>query len=317
MDDVVSAGDSRQTQAGRRPCGSRTPPCVQCHAVLWVRRAARPPECALYVQPQLPPAAVRALDRLSSTTLIILQVHTRKRDRVSAVCSRAWRYSRDTAEQRAAGGPARSVCVGGQGGWVLCACVGVQPRHFEYVAVGRGRSLAPYPNRDKVFNAEILIWEFFHRAEIELSFVHISFVVSFKSSFYALASQQKILIAEIKSTPNKSKRELVGNHTRRSPPGMLDSRGGGLRVQQQVSGGYGLGMGGRSCGLQQIYLVERNVRTFDISIPVQAFHFASFLLRLRDDQVVFKNLVQKKPADGLDQHRLRHWTKAALMDSEA
>ncbi|KAJ7435667.1 hypothetical protein B0H11DRAFT_1755805 [Mycena galericulata] len=32
------------------------------------------------------------------------------------------------------------------------------------------------------------------------------------------------------------------------------------------------------------YLIERNVRKFDISSPIQVFHFATFLLRLRDDQ---------------------------------
>ncbi|KAJ7093550.1 hypothetical protein C8R44DRAFT_585338, partial [Mycena epipterygia] len=42
------------------------------------------------------------------------------------------------------------------------------------------------------------------------------------------------------------------------------------------------------------YLIERNVRKFDISSPIQAFHFATFLLRLRDDQEQLKRRVKAK-----------------------
>ncbi|KAJ6620016.1 hypothetical protein B0H10DRAFT_1765677, partial [Mycena sp. CBHHK59/15] len=36
------------------------------------------------------------------------------------------------------------------------------------------------------------------------------------------------------------------------------------------------------------YLMERNVREFDLSSPLQAFHLATFLMRLRTDQEKLK-----------------------------
>jgi hypothetical protein len=62
---------------------------------------------------------------------------------------------------------------------------------------------------------------------------------------------------------------------------------------------------------QQIYLLERNVQTFEISSPIQAFHFATFLLRLRDNQEQLKKQVEEKLNDNLDSKRLAEWTKSA------
>ncbi|KAJ7714769.1 hypothetical protein DFH07DRAFT_863228 [Mycena maculata] len=65
------------------------------------------------------------------------------------------------------------------------------------------------------------------------------------------------------------------------------------------------------------YLIERNVRSFDISSPIQAFHFATFLLRLRDDQKKLKGLVESKLSAGGDEERkglrakLCKWSKLA------
>ncbi|KAJ7263684.1 hypothetical protein B0H12DRAFT_1217397 [Mycena haematopus] len=65
------------------------------------------------------------------------------------------------------------------------------------------------------------------------------------------------------------------------------------------------------------HLIERNVRTFDISSPIQAFHFATFLLRLRDDQTKLKDLVKSKLLAGGKKEtealraRLRKWSKLA------
>ncbi|KAJ7248848.1 hypothetical protein B0H12DRAFT_1234838 [Mycena haematopus] len=65
------------------------------------------------------------------------------------------------------------------------------------------------------------------------------------------------------------------------------------------------------------YLIERNVRTFDISSPIQAFHFATFLLRLRDDQKKLKDRVKSQlSACGEGERealrdRLKKWSKFA------
>ncbi|KAJ7224969.1 hypothetical protein B0H12DRAFT_1328780 [Mycena haematopus] len=65
------------------------------------------------------------------------------------------------------------------------------------------------------------------------------------------------------------------------------------------------------------YLIERNVRTFDISSPIQAFHFATFLLRLRDDQKKLKDRVASQLPVGDEEgrqallDRLRRWSKFA------
>ncbi|KAJ7093528.1 hypothetical protein C8R44DRAFT_684942 [Mycena epipterygia] len=53
------------------------------------------------------------------------------------------------------------------------------------------------------------------------------------------------------------------------------------------------------------YLIEGIVRNFDISSPIQAFHFATFLLRLRDEQDKLKVLVKLELTEGGDQKRLR------------
>ncbi|KAJ7613594.1 hypothetical protein DFH06DRAFT_1242353 [Mycena polygramma] len=69
-------------------------------------------------------------------------------------------------------------------------------------------------------------------------------------------------------------------------------------------------MAWKSSVKDRIYLIERNVREFDISIPIQAFHFATFLLRLRDDQEKLKKLVLTKLQD-VELKRVRDWTKLA------
>ncbi|KAJ7247887.1 hypothetical protein B0H12DRAFT_1053312 [Mycena haematopus] len=71
-----------------------------------------------------------------------------------------------------------------------------------------------------------------------------------------------------------------------------------------------------SSSQNQTYLVERNVRKFDISVPIQAFQFATFLLRLRDDQEKLKTRVEDKLKQGLnevDKERLGNWSKYAQM----
>ncbi|KAJ7159273.1 hypothetical protein C8R43DRAFT_948208 [Mycena crocata] len=69
----------------------------------------------------------------------------------------------------------------------------------------------------------------------------------------------------------------------------------------------------KSTVAKRTYIIDRNAISFDISIPVQAFQFASFLLRLRDDQEVLKGLARKAISRGVDHKRLREWTKYAQM----
>ncbi|KAJ7161889.1 hypothetical protein C8R43DRAFT_1233455 [Mycena crocata] len=78
-------------------------------------------------------------------------------------------------------------------------------------------------------------------------------------------------------------------------------------------------MAWKSSKQKQTYLLERNVRKFDISIPLQAFQFATFLLRLRDDQEQLKKLVQKKLDAGVDdefRERMRTWHKISQLTAE-
>ncbi|KAJ7763998.1 hypothetical protein DFH07DRAFT_1059213 [Mycena maculata] len=72
----------------------------------------------------------------------------------------------------------------------------------------------------------------------------------------------------------------------------------------------------------QIYIIERNVCLMDISKPLEAFQFATFLIRLREDQEDLKKLVQKK----LDANetavvaKFEQWRKSAqprLLPAEA
>ncbi|KAJ7247886.1 hypothetical protein B0H12DRAFT_1235133 [Mycena haematopus] len=72
-------------------------------------------------------------------------------------------------------------------------------------------------------------------------------------------------------------------------------------------------MAWRSSTHKQTYLVERNTRKFDLSVPIEAFQFATFLLRLRDDQEKLKQHVEQRLKEGVDQDRLRQWTKCAQM----
>ncbi|KAJ7791622.1 hypothetical protein B0H14DRAFT_3500251 [Mycena olivaceomarginata] len=63
----------------------------------------------------------------------------------------------------------------------------------------------------------------------------------------------------------------------------------------------------------QIYIMERNVCLMDISKPLEAFQFATFLIRLREDQEALKKLVQKRlDADAADAvAKIARWRKFA------
>lgn len=65
---------------------------------------------------------------------------------------------------------------------------------------------------------------------------------------------------------------------------------------------------------QQIYIIERNIRTFDLSSPIQTFQFASFLIRLREHTETLKELFNDKAAEiwkKAENGELPKWTKEA------
>ncbi|KAJ7077170.1 hypothetical protein B0H15DRAFT_570405 [Mycena belliarum] len=68
-------------------------------------------------------------------------------------------------------------------------------------------------------------------------------------------------------------------------------------------------MAWKSTKKDRIYLMERNICSFDISSPGQAFQFAGFLLRLRDDREELKALVQDKMDEGVDFQKMIWWRK--------
>ncbi|KAF8217828.1 hypothetical protein K438DRAFT_1656768 [Mycena galopus ATCC 62051] len=60
-----------------------------------------------------------------------------------------------------------------------------------------------------------------------------------------------------------------------------------------------------------IYLMDRNVTVFDISIPVEAFHFATFLLRLHDDRAdLVKRVEELINKEDFDFQVLNRWRKS-------
>ncbi|KAJ6580198.1 hypothetical protein B0H10DRAFT_2099203 [Mycena sp. CBHHK59/15] len=65
-------------------------------------------------------------------------------------------------------------------------------------------------------------------------------------------------------------------------------------------------MAWRSSKLERTYIMERNIRKFDLSSPLQAFHFATFLIRLRADQENLKNnFAQQKQ---IDMQTVKRWS---------
>ncbi|KAJ7077156.1 hypothetical protein B0H15DRAFT_569947 [Mycena belliarum] len=68
-------------------------------------------------------------------------------------------------------------------------------------------------------------------------------------------------------------------------------------------------MAWKSTKKDRIYLMERNICSFDISSPGQAFQFAGFLLRLRDDREKLKALVQERLDEGVDLQKMIWWRK--------
>ena len=69
---------------------------------------------------------------------------------------------------------------------------------------------------------------------------------------------------------------------------------------------------------QKIYIMERNIRTFDLSNPIQAFQFATFLLRLREQSEDLRTLFEGKNDEFIKKaqsHELASWTKEAQTNS--
>jgi hypothetical protein len=59
--------------------------------------------------------------------------------------------------------------------------------------------------------------------------------------------------------------------------------------------------------------MERNVRTFDLTNPLQAFQYATFLIRLREQDDLLKELFQKRRGE-LGEWIKRRWTKTSQHD---
>ncbi|KAJ7735870.1 hypothetical protein DFH07DRAFT_843356 [Mycena maculata] len=83
-------------------------------------------------------------------------------------------------------------------------------------------------------------------------------------------------------------------------------------------------MGWKSKKAERTYLVERNVVQFDISTPIGAYHFAIFLLRLREEQKELEALIEVELKNGkFDRDQFKKWRKESqrshivLEDSES
>ncbi|KAK7062182.1 hypothetical protein R3P38DRAFT_3251527 [Favolaschia claudopus] len=71
-------------------------------------------------------------------------------------------------------------------------------------------------------------------------------------------------------------------------------------------------MGWKSEKSERIYVVDRNVVQFDISKPIEAYHCATFLLRLREEQKEFEKIVRAKVAElekDFDHKEFQTWRK--------
>ncbi|KAL6308097.1 hypothetical protein BKA93DRAFT_599225 [Sparassis latifolia] len=65
---------------------------------------------------------------------------------------------------------------------------------------------------------------------------------------------------------------------------------------------------------KKIYVIERNVCTFDLSKPLQAFHFATFLIRLREQHEKLQALFEAKKTEfkaKVSAEQFEEWTMAA------
>jgi hypothetical protein len=63
---------------------------------------------------------------------------------------------------------------------------------------------------------------------------------------------------------------------------------------------------------QNIYIIERKIRTFNLSSPIEAFQFASFLIRLQEHTDTLKDLFERKKAEfclKAKRGQLPRWTK--------
>jgi hypothetical protein len=70
---------------------------------------------------------------------------------------------------------------------------------------------------------------------------------------------------------------------------------------------------------QKTYIMERNIRTFDLSSPIQAFQFATFLLRVRKQSEELEILFGEKKTEFVKKasgNELTEWTKEAQSDSQ-
>ncbi|KAJ7831584.1 hypothetical protein B0H14DRAFT_1180907 [Mycena olivaceomarginata] len=72
-------------------------------------------------------------------------------------------------------------------------------------------------------------------------------------------------------------------------------------------------MGWHSSKENEIYVLDRNTQTFNIAFPLQAFHFATFLLRLRDNQAELTQRIKDALKD-VDATQFDRWRKLTQID---
>jgi hypothetical protein len=63
--------------------------------------------------------------------------------------------------------------------------------------------------------------------------------------------------------------------------------------------------------------MERNTRTFDLSSPLQAFHFATFLVRLKTRSEAVRQLFTKKQTELIAKAKkgeFERWTKQMQLE---
>src|SRR5258707_12346004 len=64
--------------------------------------------------------------------------------------------------------------------------------------------------------------------------------------------------------------------------------------------------------VQKVYIVERNICSFDLTSPIGAFHFASFCIRLQEHTETLKDLFNQKRVkifEKAERGELPKWTK--------
>lgn len=131
----------RRRSRRRKSRSSATQTTQECSMSLAVRPVEDPQNYQLSTS-CVNTATINGLLIFSSTDAAFfdenLQMSWRTRNRVSNLCSTTRRHTRNTAKQRATGGPARTVSCGRGGEWLQRRCECFQSRFDGATSTGRG-----------------------------------------------------------------------------------------------------------------------------------------------------------------------------------